>query len=204
MLSGGRLYHRYSTMSPREDAERWNKRYESQTRQTFDQARDFLFSNLNLLPASGLALDLAMGLGANAGLLLEHGYHVVGVDVSDVAVEMAKKKYPAIMPVIADLTEFDFPPESFDLITNFFYLERLLWSKIPGWLKPGGLLIAEILTVEMLSVHPEIQSQFLLNPGELRMAFSSLETLSYEEGWYGDEHPRATATLVARKPEKPT
>jgi SAM-dependent methyltransferase len=191
-------------MSPREDAERWNKRYETQTRQTFDRARDFLISNLNMLPASGLALDLAMGLGANAGLLLELGYHVVGVDVSDVAVEMAKKKYPAIMPVIADLTDFDFPPESFDLITNFFYLERSLWRKIPGWLKPGGLLIAEILTLEMLSLHPETQSQFLLNPGELAVAFPSLEILSYAEGWYGDEHRRATARLVARKPEIPT
>ena len=108
------------------------------------------------------------------------------------------------MVVIADLTEIDFPPNKFDVITNFFYLERSLWDKIPGWLKPGGILIFEALVMEMQNIHPDIQPQFLLVPGELKSAFPGLETLGYEEGWYGDEHPRATARLVAKKILAPT
>ena len=186
-------------MTPREDANRWNLRYTAQSRQTFEQARDFLILHQNIIPPVGLALDLAMGLGGNSGLLLQHGLHVVGVDISDIAVELAKKKYPDMMALVADLTEIDFPPGSFDLVTNFFYLERLLWNKIPLWLKPGGILIFEALILEMQEIRPDIQSQFLLSPGELKSAFPGLETLVYEEGWYGEDHPRATARLIARK-----
>jgi len=186
-------------MTPREDANRWNLRYTAQSRQTFEQARDFLILHQNIIPPVGLALDLAMGLGGNSGLLLQHGLHVVGVDISDIAVELAKKKYPDMMALVADLTEIDFPPGSFDLVTNFFYLERLLWNKIPLWLKPGGILIFEALILEMQKIRPDIQSQFLLSPGELKSAFPGLETLVYEEGWYGEDHPRATARLIARK-----
>ena len=186
-------------MTPREDANRWNFRYTAQSRQTFEQARDFLILHQNIIPPVGLALDLAMGLGGNSGLLLQHGLHVVGVDISNIAVELAKKKYPDMMALVADLTEIDFPPGSFDLVTNFFYLERLLWNKIPLWLKPGGILIFEALILEMQKIRPDIQPQFLLSPGELKSAFPGLETLVYEEGWYGEDHPRATARLIARK-----
>ena len=186
-------------MTPREDANRWNVRYTLQARQTFDQARSFLLSNQDFIQPGSLALDLAMGLGGNADFLIQCGLRVVGVDISEVAVELVKKKYPAVMALVADLTEIEFLPDSFDLITNFFYLERSLWNKIPLWLKSGGILIFEALILEMQSIHPDIQPQFLLSPGELKTAFPGLETLVYEEGWYGDDHPRATARLVARK-----
>jgi SAM-dependent methyltransferase len=186
-------------MTPLEDASRWNIRYITQDRQTFEQARAFLLLNQNLIPPVGIALDLAMGLGGNSGFLLEQGLRVVGVDISDVAVGLAKKKHPSLMAVVADLTEIHFPPACFDLIIHFFYLERSLWTEIPAWLKPGGILIFEALTQEMQAIRPEIQPQFLLSAGELKSAFPGLKTLVYEEGWYGDHHPRATARLIAQK-----
>ena len=55
---------------PIEDAQRWNNRYQQETRYNrFSQPRPFLRQHLWRLPASGLALDAAMGLGGNAGLL---------------------------------------------------------------------------------------------------------------------------------------
>ena len=58
------------------------------------------------MPAAGLALDIAMGLGGNAGLLIERGMQVVGVDISSVAVQRAKERLPSLMAVRADLTQF--------------------------------------------------------------------------------------------------
>jgi hypothetical protein len=53
----------------------------------------------------------------------------------------------------------------------------------------------------MHTIHPEIDPSFLLTPGELALAFPTLETLVYREGWQetSSRHPRAVASLVARK-----
>jgi SAM-dependent methyltransferase len=124
-----------------------------------------------------------MGLGGNAGCILAHGMNVIGVDVSDTALHRAKTRYPALMAVQADLTRFYLPENTFDVVLNFFYLERRIWSTYTRTLKPGGLLIFETLTWEMLSTHPEINPVYLLSPGELLHAFPELEVLVYREGW---------------------
>jgi UDP-N-acetyl-D-mannosaminuronic acid transferase (WecB/TagA/CpsF family) len=43
----------------------------------------------------------------------------------------------------------------------------------------------------------------LLAPGELQQAFSDLKILVYREGWaqQASRHPKAVASLVARKPQ---
>lgn len=184
------------------DAARWNARYRDEVRDSFVRPRPFLRENAPLLPRGGLALDAAMGLGGNAGFLLERGLRVLGIDISDVAVQEAKARWPGLMAVIGDLTAFPLPPETFDAIINFYYLQRELWPVYVKALKPGGILIYETLTREMAAIHPEIEPAFLLAPGELASAFGELETLAYREGWAdsGSHHPRAVASLVARKP----
>jgi hypothetical protein len=164
----------------------------------------------NLLPARGLALDIAMGLGKNSGFLLQRGLHVVGVDISSVAVSRAKKDSPALMAVVADMERFFIPPDTFDVILNFLFLQRDLWLSVQHGLKPGGILFMECLTDEMLSIHPEIDPIYLLKPGELQHAFIDsplpvdLEILYYFEGWSSstNAHRRATAALVARRVAK--
>jgi SAM-dependent methyltransferase len=183
------------------DALHWNRRYEQEKRAGFERPRPLLLEQLWRLPAHGLALDAAMGLGSNAGCLLTHGLKVVGVDVSDTALRLAKARFPALMAVQADLVQFYLPENTFDVILNFFYLERRIWPAYSRALKPGGILIFETLTQEMLSIHPDINPLYLLSSGELLHGFPELETLVYHEGWVENatQHPRAVASLVASK-----
>ena len=188
---------------PVEDAERWNARYHQDERYAGDPPpRRFLVENAACLPPQGLALDAAMGLGGNAGFLLERGLRVVGVDVSWVAARQAKARLPRLMAVVADLTRFHLPDECFDVILNFYYLQRDLWAQYRRALRPGGILVIETLTQEMHSLRPDIDPLYLLHPGELKAAFGDWQILAEREGWVetGTRHPKAVASLIACRP----
>jgi|DewCreStandDraft_4_1066084.scaffolds.fasta_scaffold00001_602 2-polyprenyl-3-methyl-5-hydroxy-6-metoxy-1,4-benzoquinol methylase len=183
------------------DAIRWNSRYQESSYLDLREPRSLLIEASQWLPAGGYALDLAMGLGHNAAFLCRRGFKVVGVDISWVAVKHARSLYPEILAVCADLENFSLPPNTFDVILNFYYLQRSIWENVRKWLKPQGLLIIETMTQEMKSLKPEIDDRYLLAPNELLNAFSDFEILLYREGWQEQEkgHPRAAASLIARK-----
>jgi hypothetical protein len=77
-----------------------------------------------------------------------------------------------------------------------------LWADYPRWLKPGGILMIETLTQDMLAIQPDLDPAYLLKPGELSMAFTDLEILVYREGQQVSRGGRTSvvASLVARKP----
>ncbi len=187
-----------------EDATRWNQRYSTEERFTsFTQPRQFLVECAPLLPETGLALDAAMGLGGNAAFLLARGLRVIGLDVSWVAVQRAKSRLPELMAAVVDLKRLALPANYFDVILNFYYLQRDLWQQYRRALRPGGLLLIETLSQEMCSIHPEIEPAYLLAPGELLAAFQDWQILIYREGWVGmnTAHPKAVASLAARRRE---
>lgn len=187
---------------PIEDAIRWNERYRTNHAGDLQVPRPFLTEHVYLLPGSGLALDVAMGAGKNTAALLERGYRVIGVDISSTAVLRAKRSFPQLWAVIADLTQFHFPTHTFDLILNFYYLQRDLWPEFRRILKPGGILVFETLTRQMTEICPDISAPFLLEEGELRKAFQDWEILVYHEGWVSSENgkQKSIASLIARLP----
>jgi 2-polyprenyl-3-methyl-5-hydroxy-6-metoxy-1,4-benzoquinol methylase len=69
----------------------------------------------------GSALDLGCGEGADAIWLAKHGWAVTGVDISDVALERARK-HAASAGVAVDfvLDDLAASPGRFDLVTSFF------------------------------------------------------------------------------------
>ena len=184
------------------DENRWNQRYREERRYSFETPRSFLVQHVGLLPRRGLALDAAMGLGGNAAFLLERGLRVIGVDISRVAVRQAKASWPAMQAVVADLTHFCLPAGRFDVIMNFYYLQRDLWPQYRTALRPGGILVMETLTRDFQAIQPDIDPKYLLEEGELLRAFHDWEVLAYAEGWHVDDrgHSRPVASLVARKP----
>ncbi len=185
-----------------EDAVRWNSRYAGAPPGWYDAPRSFLLENLNRLPASGMALDLAMGVGQNAAVLVERGLTVVGIDISATAVLQAHRRTPRLLAVIADLQQGFLPAARFDVILNFYYLQRSLFTRLPDILNPGGLVLVETLTRDILAVKPDIEPAFLLEAGELRNLFAGWDILLYREGWVASDHGnrKAVASLCARLP----
>jgi hypothetical protein len=192
---------------PTEDADRWNSRYREDTQNIFKTPRSLLLEHSSILPTSGLALDIAMGLGDNSIYLSKRGMRVIGVDISLVALRKAKSEFPDLIAVVADLHYFYIPKDNFDVIICFLYLQRDLWLPMTQGLKIGGVMFIECLTEDMLTIHPEIDPIFLLKPGELQQAFLlseieiKLEIIHDYEGWRSNDksHPRAVASLIARR-----
>jgi SAM-dependent methyltransferase len=185
------------------DALKWNRRYQSGGEAEFKGPREFLIAQAQHLPDRGVALDIAMGLGGNAGFLIERGLRVIGVDISEVGVRRAKQYWPQLETAVIDLETYSWPSGAFDAILNFYFCQRNLWPRYQSLLKPGGVLIFETLLQEMQDRRPEINPDYLLRPGELRQAFADWDVLVYREGWMEmDDHaPRAVASMVARLPE---
>jgi SAM-dependent methyltransferase len=189
---------------PEEDAVCWNGRYSCDLDSHRNSPRDFLVEHRDQLPPKGLALDVAMGLGANSAFLLKTGLSVVGMDISWEAVRIAKARNPGILALVIDLTQASLPPDHFDVIVNFYYLDRTFWKQYYQAIKPGGLLIIETLTMEMLKFNPSINPEFLLSPGELKESFVNWQIIAYREAKISDgEHHRekSVASMIARRPQ---
>ncbi len=188
---------------PKQDAERWNNRYKASTKLFLNAPRILLKQFLHLLPQNGIALDVAMGTGANSALLTDRGLTTIGVDISDIAVKTAHRDHPFINAIIGDMTQLCFHDHVFDLVLNFYYLDRNLFPWYVKWVKPKGLVIMETL-LEMPGFNEGINSANLLKPGELIDSFHNWDILFYKEGCTVSErgHHKAVASIVAKKNEE--
>jgi len=205
------LFH---TGDVREDAERrWDERYRQEEAALDRGPASFLVEHRHMLPpggrapsaGSGRGLDVAMGVGRNALYLASLGYEVTGIDVSGVAVERCRREAARrglrIEAVQADLESYQLPPAAYDIVINFYYLQRDLAPQLEGALRAGGVLVFESFTTEQRQFGWGPQNdEFLLRPGELRSLFPGLEELAYREDLVeGDRGTKAVAVLVGRK-----
>lgn len=102
------------------------------------------------LPADARVLDLGCGNGAKISRLAAR-FEVVGVDLSEQQLRLARANVPEATFVHGDLAELDFTPGSFDAVTALYSVmhvprkeHRALFERIRGWLKPGGLFLASL------------------------------------------------------------
>jgi tellurite methyltransferase len=198
-----RAFLEWNKEMPQEDAQRWNARYtETLEKRKHFTPRPFLYEHADFLPSKGLVLDIATGLGGNANFLISRGLKVVGIDISEVGLRASKARSPDLLGIVADLTHFYLPDQTFDVILNFFYLQRGMWPDLVRWLRPGGVLYFETMTERMLPDNPQINPAHLLQPGELAVDFPDLEILYYEEFTSEEDGcvMLATDRLIARKP----
>lgn len=158
------------------------------------------------------ALDIACGAGRHALALASRGFTVTAVDASSVALdilcERAKTCGVRVDARLADLErdDFEFEEEAYDLVCDFYFLQRELFPRIRAAVRTGGLLVAAI---HMFDDDPEIRPMnpaFLLRPGELRGEFADWEMLHYDEvkerARDGARRTRRTAELIARRPSR--
>ncbi len=175
------------------DRIRWNQRY-------VDGWKSGLHKTLldfYKLAKIGRALELACGTGENAVFLAKQGFSVDAIDISDVAIEkaksLAKKEGVNVNFINADLDCYQLPTQEYDLVIVFYYLNRNKFKEIEKALKPGGILIYETYNERYLVPRPDFNKNYLLNLGELLLAFPKLETLCFKE-------TNHISTLIAKKP----
>jgi tellurite methyltransferase len=184
-------------------SETWNKRY-ANGKYSSAEPHKLLISLVENLKA-GKALDLACGAGRHALFLAEKGFQVTAVDNSAVGIEIAERraeeKNLEIDFRVADLEagEFEIEENAYDLICDFYYLQRELFAAIKAGVKPGGVIVSTI----HIYGEGEPEGRFLLREGELREFFDGFEILHYHETSATDtdagEHHRRTAEIIARK-----
>ncbi len=198
-------------------AQAWDERYEAQGYPAGTEPAPFLVEALPLLPR-GRALDLAAGAGRNAVFLATHGWQVIAVDASRVALEKAQalaheraisavwarsvtdaeasRKAPLVL-VQQDLEGARLPVAKCELVICFNYLQRSLFPAIERAVAAAGVLVYETYTVNQLAhAQGPRNPKHLLQRNELRSAFPNLTTVFYREFSSG----KGIASLLAGRP----
>lgn len=187
----------------RYQAAEWDERYQT-SGHNLAKPRSFLTEIMQHLPKQGWGLDVAMGEGHNANLLVEHGLDVLGVDFSMVALRRAKDKYPQVHTALVHLPEIHLKPESFEVILNFWFLERVMFPLYQRYLKPGGYLVLETMRFDAQADQTHLRPEYLLQSGELLQTFSGWDILLYDENVQAmaKGKPQLAARILARKPKE--
>lgn len=80
----------------------------------FTEPSEFIDEFLELLPKSGNILDVGCGPGVDSAYATLKGFKVIGVDLSEKMLTIAKNKYPAIDFRLADIRQLQFKDQEFD------------------------------------------------------------------------------------------
>jgi len=178
----------------------------------------FLAREVHRLVPGSKVLAVADGEGRNSVFLAQHGYRVVATDVSEKALEkarrLAKGRGVEVDYRQVDLAEWKWPETAFDAVAGIFIqfagpeLREDIFDGIHRSLKPGGLLLLEGYREEQLANGtggpPNIEN--LYTEESLRRALPNwdielLENYDAEinEG-QGHSGNSALIDLIARKP----
>lgn len=94
-------------------------------------------------------LELGCGSGSPETRRLAQRFAVTGVDISPRQVERARAAIPEASFMVADLTELELPPASYDAVVSFYVFNHVprdllapLLGRIRDWLVPGGWLLS--------------------------------------------------------------
>jgi SAM-dependent methyltransferase len=98
-------------------------------------------------------LDLGCGGGRRAAQRVAARHRYLGVDISPVQIERARRQIPQGRFLVADATEFEPEPESFDAVMSLFVFGHVplgeqapLLARVHGWLRPGGWFLTTLGT----------------------------------------------------------
>jgi SAM-dependent methyltransferase len=172
---------------------------------------------LELLPPRPDVLELGCAAGVGATELLAERTTLTAVDISPVQIELARKRISSVAFVVADFTDLELEPESFDAVAAFYSLTHVPQAQLPGllanvagWLRLGGCFLGTFgdkrkhETVEddwlggpmfFSSLAPE-ESRALVEAGGLAIVREAVETIEEPLG-YGTAR---FLWILARKP----
>jgi SAM-dependent methyltransferase len=186
----------------------WGERIEG------DPWKGFLEDLAGRLPDGASVLDLGCGNGAKTARLASR-FEVVGVDLSEEQLRLARAAVPGATFVQADFAELDVPADSLDAVTAFYSIVHVpreqhpaLFARIKRWLRPGGLFLASLShlggpgrTEEWLGVDMFF-SGFDAETNSRLVREAGFELLTDELVWMREpEGDAAFLWVLARKPE---
>lgn len=187
-----------------ERMDKWNNRYQSII--PLPPPCQVLANYTHLLPATGTALDLACGLGANALLLAQHGLETFAWDYAQAAITRlqteAQSQQLHIQTEIRDVVTRPPQPATFDVIVICHFLARQLAPALITALKPKGLLFYQTFARTTVTACGPCNPEFRLAEGELLQLFQALQPIIYhEEKDIGDttQGLRNEVLLIAQK-----
>jgi SAM-dependent methyltransferase len=185
--------------------DKWDNTYRAQSLQPI-HASDVLIQNQHLLPAKGIAVDLACGLGGNALFLAQSGLNTHAWDISPVAIDKCRElAHQAQLTVCAQVRDIEqCPPEKnqFDVVVLTHFLHRPTFAHLIKTLKSGGCLFYQTFVEDK---NPDVgpsNKDYLLQSNELLQRCQGMHILAYrEERDQGDRQLgwRNQAMIVARK-----
>lgn len=185
----------------------WDERYRRGEHATAEPSRLLVRAVEKLAP--GRALDIACGAGRHAVYLASRGWRVTAVDASRVGVELmqerARLRGVELDARVADLErgEFSVEADAYDLVCDFYYLQRDLFARLRAGVRAGGHFVAAIHMVDDAPDIRPMNPDFLLEPGELRAIFQGWQIEHYHETPFHDpdagDHTRRTAEIIAVK-----
>jgi tellurite methyltransferase len=138
------------------------------------------------------ALDVACGKGPDSLLLARVGYKVDAVDISPVALRILQERASSegledlIETQEIDLSDAQFPEDTYDLIFCRRFLDRELLPTLRRAIKPGGAILLELFLEEQARYPsgPKCPA-YLLRYGEIKELLPEKEfnvLRWYEEG----------------------
>jgi 2-polyprenyl-3-methyl-5-hydroxy-6-metoxy-1,4-benzoquinol methylase len=184
-----------------QEQNKWNEKYRNTC--TPGEPAELLHNFMQLLKG-GKALDVASGTGSNSVFLARHGFSVDAVDISSVAINLlsrfAENNRLAITAIEADLRNYHIQENTYDVIVNFYYLERRIIPQLKQGLKKEGLIFFETYTEEQRSFGGISNPDYLLRPNELLFSFLDFFIVFYHERIDAQlQHKKAIASLIAQK-----
>ncbi|MFB0503355.1 MAG: class I SAM-dependent methyltransferase [Candidatus Bathyarchaeia archaeon] len=123
----------------------------------YDEYRD-LFNNetelnefMSLVRPGGHILDAGCGSGVVARALVDNGFQVTGIDISQKMIDIAKHRIPEAEFIIGDMAALEFDNETFDGVVStyaVFHIPRTkhfsLFLEFHRILKKGGALLFSV------------------------------------------------------------
>ncbi len=168
----------------------WNERYAGDNYIYGTEPNSFLAEHCGLL--TGPVLSLAEGEGRNAIFLASRGLEVLGVDISTVALEKARKLAAShgvrIKTLVADLATFKPEENHYGSVVSISAhlpsaVRNKLYPLIERSLKPDGIILLEAYSENQLSrdTGGPKDADMLMTIDKLRREFPNLEPVLLRE-----------------------
>jgi 2-polyprenyl-3-methyl-5-hydroxy-6-metoxy-1,4-benzoquinol methylase len=126
-----------------------------------ERSLEYIFENV---PSQARILDFGCGSGIPVSRDLSEEYEVLGVDISEKQIQLAKANVPNAKFMNSDILDTQFEAKTFSAIVSFYALFHLpkekhegVLAKFYNWLKPKGVLL---ITVGNTDEPPYIERDF--------------------------------------------